>query len=313
MQKVLNLVSDIKTVFQVTAAKHEDERAKLSQTNAVLVKENDQLRKANAELTMKVNSLTWKSFRNLGQQSHALIGSSIIRDVAEEKLADTEVICKRGAHVSGLKSTVENLTPGYETITLVVGGNDCDATTPKPVEEIVKSYSQLIDVAKEKCQTVRVSSICPRLISTDVQEKIDSVNAGLVATCSEKKETEFMDVTPCFRLEDGSVNDGYLLPDGIHITRQAMNKMAKKLKLQVKDTKSVVCEHVPDSTRTSTWQHRSRTVKRPAERTEKTDSYCFQCGEPNHVKDRCRHSHPLECRRCHRYGHKHKFCEFYDN
>ena len=53
-----------------------------------------------------------------------------------------------------------------------------------------------------------------------------------------------MDNTPSFKLGDGSVNDGYLFADGVHITRSAMNKLAMNLKLQVKDRGEGVCRNM---------------------------------------------------------------------
>ena len=164
-----------------------------------------------------------------------LIGSSIVRDVREEKLVDTEVICKRGGYISEAKTAVKQLTPGYES--LIIGGNDCEAKPPKPAEAIVKSYRELIDAAQEICQGLH--SICPWLSSDEVQ---DSLNAGLVASCSEKDGVDFVHMTSSFRLADGSINDNYILPDGVHITRSAMNKMAAKLDFQIKAKKQGVCD-----------------------------------------------------------------------
>ena len=38
------------------------------------------------------------------------------------------------------------------------------------------------------------------------------------------------------------MNDGYLTPDGVHITNTAMNRVAQNLKLHVKDTAQGVCK-----------------------------------------------------------------------
>ena len=313
---LMNMVSDMNKLLTTVNAKHQEEKSKIVEENLMLSNENKELRKTISDLNMKVNSLTWKSFRKSGQRSHVLIGSSIVRDVREEKLIDTEVICKRGGCISDAKTAVEQLTPGYESVTLIIGGNDCEAKPPKPAETIVKSYRELIDAAQEKCQRVTVSSICPRLSSDEVQDKIDSVNAGLVASCSEKEGVDFVDVTSSFRLADGSINDGYILPDGVHITRSAMNKMAAKLDLQIKDKKQGVCDTKytkTDGLRQSTMMYsfsHSHSARIDPQASNES-SWCFNCGEPNHVKDRCRHSRPLECHKCHQNGHKSKFCDYY--
>ena len=107
------------------------------------------------------------------------------------------------------------------------GGNDCEANLFKSADAILKSYSELIDVAIEKCQTVKVISIlCLRLNSKDIQDRIDAVNAGMVYACNVEKR---------FHLADGTINDGYIFKDGIHITRNAMNKSAYKVKLHIQD------------------------------------------------------------------------------
>ena len=64
----------------------------------------------------------------------------------------------------------------------------------------------------------------------------------MAASCSEKEDVNFVDVTSSFRFADGSINDGYILSDGVHITRSAMNKMAAKLDHQIKDMKQGVCD-----------------------------------------------------------------------
>ena len=310
---LMTMVSDLTNLLKETNKRHQEENNKLTEKNTTLSQENMDLRKTVADLTVKVNTLSWKSFRKAGQCSNVLVGSSIIRDVCEEKLHDTEIICQRGGCISDAKVAVEKLTPGYETITLVVGGNDCQADPPIPAEDIVKSYSELIDAAQKKGHTVTVSSICPRIpkeIGDKLQEKIDCVNAGLLATCNDKKDIKFVDVTPTFHLADGSINDGYIMQDGVHITRNAMNKMAVKLDLQIKNPKEGVCnsnqaKFPSPKKRANVFERTTTTV------LSNESSYCYNCGEGNHVKDRCRYSQPLECHQCHRRGHKFKFYSFY--
>ena len=148
VSSILDMVSEIRRILHSHQTKYESEFSKLKEDNGKLLQKNKDLRQTVADLRTSVNKLTWKSFRNEGQRSHALIGSSIIRDVTQEKLHDTEVICKRGGNISDVKTVMENLNPGYESITLVVGGNDCGASSPKPAENIVISFVGLIDSAK---------------------------------------------------------------------------------------------------------------------------------------------------------------------
>ena len=50
--------------------------------------------------------------------------------------------------------------------------------------------------------------------------------------CTEK-EAEFVDNSPSSFLRDGSVNDGYIIQDGIHLPRRATNKLASNMKLRI--------------------------------------------------------------------------------
>ncbi len=47
-------------------------------------------------------------------------------------------------------------------------------------------------------------------------------------------DVTFIDISPSFRLGDGSINDGYLQPDGSHLTRAGVNKLAQKLEFRTK-------------------------------------------------------------------------------
>ena len=66
----------------------------------------------------------------------------------------------------------------FETITVVVGGNDC--YSDRLIPDISKNYDKLINKAKFMCQgRVTMSSICPRLDNVDVQRKIELTNTAL--------------------------------------------------------------------------------------------------------------------------------------
>ena len=80
MENVLKMVSNIQMLLQANTSTHKNEMTKLMEANAALMKENDELRKSKAALTMKVDSVKWKTFPKPDQHRHALIGSTIIRD-----------------------------------------------------------------------------------------------------------------------------------------------------------------------------------------------------------------------------------------
>ena len=330
---LMEMVSQMNQLLHTSNHKHKDEIQKMMEDKTKLEKENTDLRKNVADLNIQVNTLKWKSFRRSDKPNNALVGNSIIRDVSCEMLEDTEVVCSKENGIADVKKKMEDLSPGYDTITLAIGGHACATDPSSSADNIVNLYSSLIESAKNKCEKVTVSSIPPGLSNDTSQEKIDSINAGLLAVCNEKDSVNFIDVSPVFHLADGTVNDGYVLPDGVNITRSATNKLACKLSLKIKNKKEGVCKtysrpsqmkmtptfrgSIPASSNGSSIRSdsRQRTFRRIRSRSaspsQVRDSWCFNCGEPNHVKDHCRHSEALTCHQCHLKGHKSKFCELY--
>ena len=271
-------------------------------------------------LKEKVANLTWRTFRQPNQPSSLLIGSSLIRDVNSATLVDTEVVCLPGGKLAGIEKKISELSSGYDTITVVAGGNDCDTSLSTPAPTVIDAFASVIDAAKAKASTVTVSSVCPRLKTADTTNTIDAVNAGLVTLCAEK-DVIFADSTPSFTLGDGSVNDGYLHRDGIHLTHAAVNRLAKNLRLKKRHDASDVCSgerrpqhqhpHPPTApnhggdAEWTTVRHRGRQARQVSGATRAS---CYFRGEEGHTKDNCRHGRPIECNTCQRPGHKSKFC-----
>lgn len=287
-----------------------------------------------------MNTVSWESFRK--PANSVLIGSSLIRDIDENKLVNTSVICKPGGKIQNIHDVITNDLPNneqYHSMTLVVGGNDCDTTPPTPANDIVDRYAKLIDDAKTKAKSVIVSSVCPRIVkAAHVKDTISLVNAGLQVKCAEKEVT-FADSTSSFYLRDGEVNDGYLWQDGVHLTHRATNKLVQHLGLPVKDAKLGVCKERhqkskpqmkplkinqprqarPDDQDNNEWstvsrRRRHHTSTTPHHQNENTNTRryrCHFCGEIGHNGDTCRHGKEIECRSCHRTGHKAKLCHLY--
>ena len=116
------------------------------------------------------------------------------------------------------------------------------------VHDILETNDSLIEIAKTKAENITVSSICPRNTAVKTQTSIDALNAGLQDLCA-TKGCDYVDQRGSFTLGDGSINDGYILPDGVHLNRSGANRLAKNLKLKVKDN-------------VKTLQNRENTIKR---------------------------------------------------
>ena len=60
-------------------------------------------------------------------------------------------------------------------------------------------------------------------------ERIDALRV----LCSDL-QVDFVDNNPAFHLQDGFFNEGFLLPDKVHLTRAATNKLVSNLKLELR-------------------------------------------------------------------------------
>ena len=136
----------------------------------------------------------------------------------------------RGATVERVHDALkkENGTKKRKKIVLVVGTNDC--SNDDHMDDIVSKYSSLIDTSRSLATEVVVSGVCPRLDSTEVAERCQALNAGLESV-AEEKDCEFVDHSPSFTLADGSVNEGFLIGKGPHLTRSGTNRLTRNLKL----------------------------------------------------------------------------------
>ena len=181
-------MADMSDKMMSSEQARQDDRAAATAERAALRQQNELLRRDVATLNEQVKTLTWKTFRPTGQLSSLLIGSSLIKQVSSDNLKDTDVVCLPGGRIKDVRDHLEALPSGYESITLLVGGNDCDVTPPPSAAAIVATYGGLLDMAIIKARNVTVSSICPRMTTTETQQTIDAVNAGLSRVSSGAKE-----------------------------------------------------------------------------------------------------------------------------
>lgn len=191
------------------------------------------LRAQNAKLTTEQSRSKWESFHTTSEQHTVLIGSSIIRDIDQHKLLNTDVKCRPGAKISDLIDELKCLPDGkYSHIILVGGGNDSSDT--KDPAAVVNSFKDMISAAKAKTASVAVASVCPRG-DPEVQECINNVNAAVQGMCEDLSCT-YYDVTDILKLADGAINEGFYLDDLVHLTYKGQNKLAMKLNLKPTQT-----------------------------------------------------------------------------
>ena len=149
---------------------------------------------------------------------------------------------------------------------------------------IMNTLSDLLDSACSKANRVVMSSICPRTTDENTQQRVHDVNACIPAMISDPK-VEYVDNSPIFTLADGSPNDGYLHADGKHITRAAMNKLAARLRLQMKDKSKGVCKqyHKGRNTHAKRIDHQQSGATSPAESRENSTHHNHHTRQSQHA------------------------------
>ena len=150
----------------------------------------------------------------------------MIRDFNPNTQSNIEVKCIRGAQSDDLSDFLKKNECTYKQVILVVGSNDC--STKLTAEEVVLKMKNLARVAQRfSKQPVILSSICPRTDNPSFQMKAESVNAALSAC--DTSDFLFVNNDSSFRLQDDTINDGYLHKDGHHLSYSGSLLLAHNL------------------------------------------------------------------------------------
>ena len=141
-----------------------------------LIKENTELKNRISSMAQSDNALHWQGLSPVQPQNSntLLIGSSIIRDVDENKLLNTKCICIPGGNVSDVKEAIAKFpTTNKMRRIALVSGNDCEGgknSSLTPTTDILSKYEELIKCATEVSSSVVVSSVCPRSLGDNVED-----------------------------------------------------------------------------------------------------------------------------------------------
>ena len=159
---------------------------------------------------------------------------------------------------------------------------------------------------------VTLCSIPPRQDNLKYQENVDLAN-GCLMSLAAKNNVRFLNNDRSFKLADGTVNDGYLLRDGLHLSYQGSRRLALNmdLKIKVNAKGDVTRRHKRRQNRQEKpveeddeWQVRSKRRKS----NDRHRGPCRNCGEQNHASNNCRYGQPIACHTCGRLGHKASLC-----
>ena len=234
MARLVEMVQGMTSYMTRLQEQHDRAIAKADERHQKLTAENEDLRQCISDLSRQASSDHWCQLKS--SHGTVVIGSSIIRDISEEKLVATQCICRRGGVIKDLQEALDSLQTEkpFSRIILIGGGNDCDTDNDDiDASGITAQYKDLVECAKGKATNVTMCSVCPHHKTPAVSQRIESLNAGLKGIASDLG-VDFLNNDPIFHLQDGTLNDGYLLADGVHLTRPTSNRLVANMQLSLR-------------------------------------------------------------------------------
>ena len=203
------------------------------------------LRTRIAELTKKDKESIWASFREAENKQPVppppppppppkqyVVGTSLLRNIDEEALTNTEVHALSGATTKDVITDIAKLTNCCH-LYIVTGTNDIDNLSE---DDVISDLHSLIDTAKTITSNITIATLMHR-VDTDSHVKTDNINQELRVLCTESDIT----VAECDNfalLRDGSVNPAIFIHDGYHLNKSGVDLMCKTLKVPLRESLS---------------------------------------------------------------------------
>ena len=227
--------------------------------------------------------------------STLLIGSSQLKLVKPRFLHKTLVQTMRGATVLDAYSRLSNTTLGpYSQIILQFGSNDLD----RRPEMVVLEYKLLLNAVRlntKSTSKIFISAIPPRLDRR--AEAAKCLNGHLSSLADPVANIFFLSHDSAFAT--AAVPHGLascLARDKYHLNKKGTGILLSSLNETLGFVKPHRSSHMPAHQR----HHRQG--------SQLNQRRCYNCGETNHLRDRCWYGRKLQCRICHIYGHKASAC-----
>ena len=179
--QVNSLVTELTTLTRVMTTLLNENTKSTAEMNAMtkecaeLKATNTELRKSTADLQQQLMDRIWTNFRTHTDNGKTLlVGTSIVKDIDDEKLVRTTVKSMSGGVISGIREAINDVTDPYDRIIIMAGGNDCDNDEETDVENIIKKFKLLIRDAKRISKHITVGTACPRNKGKQTTDNIDS-------------------------------------------------------------------------------------------------------------------------------------------
>ena len=131
------------------------------------MRENREMKTSITQLSLQLDKYAKASDNLRPNGKSLLLGDSVIKDIDQSKLINTQIECVPSATVAELTDCMNDLDGQYDKITICIGSNDC-AMEEVDVPSFSDAYKRLVDSASQKT-SVRsgkcISSIPPRIDS----------------------------------------------------------------------------------------------------------------------------------------------------
>ena len=335
--EVLKIVKELQNgIIELTSA-----NTKLQSDMTVVTNDCKYLKGENTKLQTQLQALKddIKNIQQCNDSEHSsdstlLAGDSLLRSIDEKKLLNTKVVSISGGNIKDVKEAVSKVDGPFDRVLCLAGTNDCSSDA-FDANCLSQQYKELVDVAKEKVRdpkNVSLISLPPCSDKHNFHGRMDSANAVMTATAQEES-IGFINNDVHFKLSDGTVNDGYLAPDGLHLNWGGTTRLVNNMKLKLKGTAKGDCttnkrkstkqnsrtpaQNQGNKSRTTNGRQYSEVVRSNGNKNTnnannaRKNHYCWYCGEENHSSANCRHGEEITCYTCNEKGHKAKYCYNY--
>ena len=215
------------------------ELASLRRTNSELVQQlednNRLVATLNTENALLKEELKKKQAGNAHGASvnkpSLLIGDSLVRDIHSDDQSKLMIRTLPGAKLNAVKNKLALFARDnsrFSQIVIVAGTNDC-SQIQSSTDTILEDTKEVLECAVKIANSVTFSSILPRIDNGSALLKIETVNQRINEICSRIPNVKYLDNDKSFRLVDKSPNEGYFLPDGLHLNMQGTERLITNL------------------------------------------------------------------------------------
>ena len=178
--------------------------------------ENETLRQRSMDLEYEMTALKSKltdlSPTSRTPKDSLVLGSSLVRNIDPNKLANTNVCCMPGAKIADIRDKLLNFSTAGERfshIYLVVGGNGC-ADSDIDMAQTVATYRDAVTTGKDIADNVTISAIPPRSSPTHALQNIVTLNTHL-SSLSTEMGVSMASANDYFFLQGGDTSKRWLL------------------------------------------------------------------------------------------------------